>query len=134
MNEAELMAQRVRQSRLQGLTKLADLVDQRADQLGRFLTEDPAGRQVPLYLRQLDHYFRDEQKAQEDELRTLRESVEHIKEIVAMQQTYARSAALVEKHDLYARERTFHRGDRYAATVPRDLHSLSKGVRCRPNH
>jgi signal transduction histidine kinase len=94
---AELVAQRVRKSRLQGLTKLADLVDQRADQLGRFLTEDPAGRQVPFYLRQLDHYFRDEQKAQEDELRTLRESVEHIKEIVAMQQTYARSATLVEK-------------------------------------
>src|SRR5207244_4069534 len=61
------------------------------------VTEDPAGKFIPVYIRQLDEYYREEQQSQHENLRILTESVEHIKQIVAMQQTYARSSTLYEK-------------------------------------
>jgi signal transduction histidine kinase len=94
---ADIVAQRIQQSRLHGLNRLVQLLDQHNEDIPRFLAEDPAGKMVPVYLRQLDQYFREEQEAQQQDLHLLRRSVDHIKEIVAMQQSYARSSALYEK-------------------------------------
>jgi C4-dicarboxylate-specific signal transduction histidine kinase len=71
------------------------LGDHTAD-LGTFLTADPRGRKVPEFLGQLAERLAAEQALVLAELASLRKNVEHIKEIVAMQQSYAKISGVIE--------------------------------------
>lgn len=64
--------------------------------LAVFLSDDPQGRRVLPFLDQLAMHLESERDGVRRELDSLRESVEHIKEIVSMQQTYAGGADLKE--------------------------------------
>jgi signal transduction histidine kinase len=64
--------------------------------LEAFITADPKGRQLPTYLSQLSDQFLADQKAVSQELDSLRDNIEHIKEIIAMQQDYARASHATE--------------------------------------
>jgi len=86
---AALVVDSVKQSKLSSLARIAGLFQEHAADLGEFITADPKGRQLPAYLSQLSDHLLAEQKATVAELVSLRGNVEHIKEIVAMQQNYA---------------------------------------------
>jgi len=92
-----LLSHRVRRSRLVNLSRAAALMNQHANDLGAFMTQDPKGAQIPQYLQQLADYLVHEQSSLLQELESLRKNVEHIKEIVAMQQSYAKVAGVTEK-------------------------------------
>ncbi|MEK7677053.1 MAG: ATP-binding protein [Verrucomicrobiota bacterium] len=72
------------------------MLDQHAADLGGFLTRDAKGRQVPGYLAALGQTLTEEQSLCLGELESLRKNVDHIKDIVAMQQSYATVAGVVE--------------------------------------
>lgn len=74
---------------------VALLRDHSAD-LGTFLTLDPKGRQIPPYLTQVAEHLTEEQAALLKELVHLQKSVEHIKEIVSLQQSHARANGVCE--------------------------------------
>lgn len=93
---AALLNDQLARSRLANLGKATQLLQENGANLGAFLTADPRGRQVPAYLVQLAGILTTERETFERELGTLRKSIEHIVEIVAMQQNYARVSALVE--------------------------------------
>jgi signal transduction histidine kinase len=57
--------------------------------LGEFITNDANGKHIPAHLAQLSEHLVAEQTVNVRELESLRRNVEHIKEIVAMQQNYA---------------------------------------------
>ena len=61
-----------------------------------FLTHDPKGRQLPAYLNSLAEHLAGEQAeiAQGTQIATA--NIDHIKEIIAMQQSYARVLGVVE--------------------------------------
>ena len=69
---------------------------QHADDLPTFLTTDPRGKVLPGYLLKLAAHLADPQEAILQEMEVLRKNIEHIKEIVAMQQRYARGTGVVE--------------------------------------
>jgi PAS domain S-box-containing protein len=91
-----LLVEQVKASRVHSAAKLADLFEEHAADLRRFLTEDQRGRQVPAYLKQLAGRLREEQGGWLRELESLVRNVDHIKEIVAMQQSYARVSGVTE--------------------------------------
>jgi PAS domain S-box-containing protein len=91
-----LLVEQVKASRVHSAAKLADLFEEHAADLGQFLTEDERGRQVPTYLRQLADRLREEQAGWLREFESLARNVDHIKEIVAMQQSYARVSGVAE--------------------------------------
>jgi PAS domain S-box-containing protein len=91
-----LVDQRVRKSRVSDVRRLAQLLGEHADDLTTFLTSDPKGRMVPDFLSQLAEKLDSEQATVLDEMTTLRANVEHINEIIAMQQSYARVAGVFE--------------------------------------
>jgi PAS domain S-box-containing protein len=93
---ASLIIDRVQHSRLANLGKLAGMLRAHAGDLGRYLTEDPKGRHVPDYLSVLATHLSDEQRFVLQELEGLRKHIDHIKDIVAMQQNYAKVAGVVE--------------------------------------
>lgn len=92
-----LIREQLLQSRVQNISKLASLITEAKDNLSQFLTEDPRGRQIPDYLCILGPTLEEERQILLNEVSSLRERIDHIKEIVAMQQSYARVSGVKEK-------------------------------------
>jgi signal transduction histidine kinase len=84
-----LIVESVKQSRASDLARVVRLLQEHAHDLGAFLTEDSRGKHVPAHLAQLSEHLLADQQTVVSELSSLRQNVEHIKEIVAMQQKYA---------------------------------------------
>lgn len=95
-----LLMERLRASRIPRLKQLSDLFATHAHDLPAFLTQDPAGRQVTGYLSALADNLTQEQSSQLQELTGLRKNIEHIKDIVAMQQSYAKVSGFIESVSL----------------------------------
>ncbi len=90
---ATLVSGQVKNSKLSSLAKVAALLSEHADD-ATFLTEDERGKRLPGYLKDLSEHLRKEQAAMLNELDSLVRNIEHINEIVAMQQTYAKLSGL----------------------------------------
>lgn len=93
---AEVVSGKVRQLRTGGLKSAAQLLREHAHDLPAFLTQDSRGRELPDYLIQLAGQLGEPQQGILQELERLRKNVEHIKEIVAMQQSHARGTGIWE--------------------------------------
>jgi signal transduction histidine kinase len=79
------------------LEKAARLIQDHADNLGDFLTLDEKGRHFPNYLNEVSQHLNQEQNFLLKEINELAQNVDHIKEIVAMQQAYSNVAGVLEK-------------------------------------
>jgi PAS domain S-box-containing protein len=93
---ATLVCDRIRQSRTAGLTKMAALLREHEAELAEFLTTDSRGKMVPSYLNTLAEHLATEQAEILKELGSLTKNIEHIKDIVTMQQSYAKVSGIVE--------------------------------------
>ena len=93
---ADLVSRKLRSSKAQGLGKAMQLINAHPGDLGTFLTQDEKGKLLPGYLNQLVEAIALEQNSMTDELAQLTKSVDHIKDIVATQQSYAGANNLTE--------------------------------------
>jgi PAS domain S-box-containing protein len=94
---AGLVADRVKDPRVSGLGKVAALLREHQADLGVFVTADQRGRHLPDYLTQMSEHLAQNQSMTLQELDLLRRNVDHIKEIVAMQQSYSKLVGVPEK-------------------------------------
>jgi signal transduction histidine kinase len=95
---AEQLAEGLRKSRVDGVARLAALLAAEKDDLPAFFASE-RGRQVPAYVAQLAGHMQSERDRLLEELAGLRRSIDHIKDVVAMQQSFAGSPGLVEALD-----------------------------------
>jgi PAS domain S-box-containing protein len=86
----------LRNSKAANLSKVVALLREHETDLGHFITTDPKGRQLPGYLAQLAGHLAGEQTDALDKLARLQKNIEHIKDIVAMQQNYAKTSGVLE--------------------------------------
>lgn len=93
---ATLVADRLRNSKLFDLSRALDLIEQHRDNLGDYLTQDERGKRVPGFLRMVSSHMERDHKMILDELHSLTKNVDHVKTIIAMQQSYAGAAGLIE--------------------------------------
>ena len=91
-----LVAEKVRRSRVGSVAKTAALLHEHSHDLPAFLTVNPVGRKLPAYLAKLAEHLADEHTKLLLELKLLSKNIDHIKEIVAMQQNFARVAGVTE--------------------------------------
>jgi ligand-binding sensor domain-containing protein/signal transduction histidine kinase len=91
-----LVNERLENLPLGNLAKAARLLREHAADAGRFLTTHEKGRKLPAYLEQLAEHLALEQRDLLAELKELAGNVDHIKEIVATQQSYTRAFGMVE--------------------------------------
>ncbi len=89
---------KIRKSKTANVSRVAGLLQEHAADLAKFLTEDSKGRQLPAYLSGLADVLRREQKELLEEVDSLGDNIDHIKEIVVMQQNYAKVLGLLELH------------------------------------
>jgi two-component system, NtrC family, sensor kinase len=92
-----LLRENLSKSEVPSLTRLSDLLQQHRADLGDFLTSDPKGQRVLGFLARLSEHFHHQHGKLEQELEQLGKNVEHVKEIVAMQQSYARVSGVLEQ-------------------------------------
>jgi len=97
---AGLVGGRLHNSKLKGLERAIALLDENAGDLAGYLANDPRGKLLPAYLRELALALRAEQVAMSDDLATLVRSVDHINEVIATQQSYAGAPRLLEPVDV----------------------------------
>jgi len=93
---ANLVTDGLRKLRVPRLVQTAELISQHAADLPSFLTSDPRGQQLPIYLQALSHRLGEEHEALVKEMHSLNDGVEHLKSIVSMQQKHARPTGAVE--------------------------------------
>ena len=91
-----MLSQTLKDSRVSYLEDIAQLFTDNRENLGEFLTNDEKGKRIPDFLTALAKQTSQEQSTNLDEIETVIECVEHIKEIVRMQQSYARVATVLE--------------------------------------
>jgi PAS domain S-box-containing protein len=93
---ASLVTERVKQSKAAGVSRLAALLQEKGSAVGDFLANDERGRRIPEYLTSLGEQLTSDQKMALEELASLRDNLEHIKDTVAMQQSYAKLCGVTE--------------------------------------
>jgi PAS domain S-box-containing protein len=91
-----LVSKKIRESRVSSLAKVVALMRAHQNDLPAFLTQDPNGMELCDYLDNLAQYLSKEQTGILTEIESLNANIEHIKEIVTMQQGYARAYGIVE--------------------------------------
>jgi signal transduction histidine kinase len=91
-----LLLEELRESRVGNLSRVAEMLAHPEGGLCRFLTENPRGLQIPAYLTGLAEALENEHARLVAETQSLYGRIDHIKEIVAMQQTYGRVMGVLE--------------------------------------
>lgn len=95
-----LVLDRLRPDSFANLLKIPQLIRDHAGRLEEFLTTDARGRRLPEYLQALGESMQERDKLLTGELCQLRDHIDHIKQIVAMQQSYSKVAGVEEEVDL----------------------------------
>jgi len=104
LTSAVINLQTVRQtmnvSRLGRLKQVTQMLDENHDNLAGFFTQDQRGAQLPVYLSALADELLREQSSVQEGMVAMDMHLEHIRAIVQVQQTYARSTLITEECDL----------------------------------
>jgi signal transduction histidine kinase len=87
---ASLLVERINNPKSSGLARVASLLEDHTADLGAFISNDERGRYLPAYLAQLADQLQTDKRVALEELASLRENIEHIKDTVNMQQSYAK--------------------------------------------
>jgi two-component system, NtrC family, sensor kinase len=97
---SSLLMEKLRASRAPTLAKAAALLQENTGNLGDFLSSNPSGKKLPGYLTKLGQYLIEENADLLREVDQLGRNIEHIKEVVAMQQSYAKVSGAFENLEL----------------------------------
>ncbi|ETK18434.1 putative two-component system sensor kinase [Pseudomonas sp. FH4] len=126
---ADLVTRKLRASKALGLGKAMQMINEHPHDLGAFLMEDEKGKLLPGYLNQLVDAIAVEQQGMAEELAQLTKSVDHIKDIVSTQQSYAGASKLLEPVHISAMVEDALRMNsgalsRHHVTVVKDYHPV----------
>ncbi|WP_339731989.1 PAS domain-containing sensor histidine kinase [uncultured Gimesia sp.] len=95
-----LIEDKLKASQVKGLTKVSELIQSHGEDLGEFISQDAKGKHLPEYITKLSHYLVDKNESISVELSELSSNIGHIKEIVTMQQSYAKVSGSAEIIDV----------------------------------
>ena len=93
---ANLVSDQVRKTPVADLGRVVTLLREQGANLGAFFSSDARGPKVTSFLAELADKFTRQQENQLHEVAALQKNIEHIKDIVAMQQSYAKVSGLME--------------------------------------
>ena len=97
---ASLIRDKLKKSAVADMKNAADLLSQHIADVGTFISSDPRGKHLPRFLIQLSQKMSADEALIGAEIKTLSENIDHIKGIVALQQSYAGVSGIVEQLSL----------------------------------
>jgi PAS domain S-box-containing protein len=93
---ASLMREQLTVSKLKGLVRAVGMLREQPGDLGAYMTQHEKGKLLPNFFIKVSEQLEAEQQQLQKELNNLGSNLEHVKEIVAMQQNYAKVAGVIE--------------------------------------
>jgi signal transduction histidine kinase len=87
---------KVKNSPVSDLVRAVGMIGEHKGELGSYLTQDERGRLIPEFLSAVAEALASEQTQVLSEMRSLEKNVEHIKQIVSVQQSNAKGGGMVE--------------------------------------
>lgn len=94
---ANLVVEKIKSSKVASLGKVVALLDDHSEDLAAYINNDPRGRHLPVFLATLSNHLIEEHANSIGELESLRGNIDHIKEIVSMQQNYSKVSGVKER-------------------------------------
>lgn len=94
---AAIIRKKFRQSALSKLERVSDLISEYKSTFANFVTEDERGKRIPDYILGITDILNDERLQILKEIHDLVGNIEHIKEIVSVQQSVASSAGFEQE-------------------------------------
>jgi C4-dicarboxylate-specific signal transduction histidine kinase len=91
-----MVSDQLKRSKISNVAKISALLRDNAANLGQFITQDPKGQRLPAYLAELGEHLTEERTAVLTEIAALGKNVDHVKDIVSMQQSYAKVSGVTE--------------------------------------
>jgi len=93
---AESIQKRVRNSKISYLGDVVKLIDEHSDKLGDFITNEERGKKIPVFLTNLSKELIDEQERCLESLEALTKHVQHVGDIIQLQQSHSKTKGLIE--------------------------------------
>ena len=93
---ATILGERLQRSKVVNLQRAATMLLEQDGRLGDYLTNDPKGKLLPAYFDTIAGQLTEERDDLISKVQSVAQNIEHIKEIVAMQQSYARISGAYE--------------------------------------
>lgn len=97
-----MVTERLQEAPAGNLARIPQMLREQTGRLDAFLTTDPKGKKIPDYLGMLAKNIEDQRTFALGELDQLRKHIDHIKQVVAMQQNYAKVAGVEEQIEVSA--------------------------------
>lgn len=94
---ASVIREKIRKSKLGNLNRVAKLLEDNKSNIADFISNNEAGKQVPKFLLLLADQLSVEKEEMYHELDQLVDNIDHIKNVISMQQSYAGSYGVREK-------------------------------------
>jgi signal transduction histidine kinase/ABC-type sugar transport system substrate-binding protein len=91
----------VTRSKLASLSKIATLIAEHREDLGRFFRDDPRGQKLPAYFAQLPAVIARENAVALGEVKSLMRNIDHIKVIIRSQQSHVTTNLAAETFDVH---------------------------------
>ena len=91
---ANMLKQRIEASPVAYLVQAAEIIEKNKHDLESFFMKDRRGKHFPQLLNQMTSSFQKERDAQMSELESLSDNINHIKEIVSLQQSFAKKGTV----------------------------------------
>lgn len=92
--QTTLIEDKIKNSRVVNLKKAAEMIYGHLDDIADYLKTDQQGQLIPKYLCEVSQYMLEDQKEMLVKLSSLASNVNHIKEIISMQQSYAKTSGV----------------------------------------
>jgi PAS domain S-box-containing protein len=93
---AESVQKKVRNSKICYLSDVVDLLDQHKSELGTFMTSAERGKKLPDFLANLSKELIEEQERCLEALEALTKHVQHVGDIIQLQQSHSKTKGLIE--------------------------------------
>ena len=93
---AESIQKRVRSSKISYLSDVVSLFEEHANELGTFMTNEERGKKIPAFLANLSNELVDEQERCLESLEALTKHVQHVGDIIQLQQSHSKTKGLIE--------------------------------------
>jgi len=93
---AESIEKRVRNSKVSYLSEVVQLLRDNEKELGKFMTVEERGKKIPALLADVCSELIDEQQRSLESLEALTKHVQHVTEIIRLQQSHSKAQGLIE--------------------------------------
>jgi len=93
---AESIQKRIRNSKISYLADAVELLEEHSEELSTFLTNEERGKKIPAFLANLSKELCEEQERCLEALEALTKHVQHVGDIIQLQQSHSKTKGLIE--------------------------------------